>query len=255
MKKRKKQTSFPNLTYVPPYNNEDFGTFRLILPAYVRGVRENRKTNSNIAGEYFTVRYTVTMNRKRRRLLLQTMLDLVISRPDAWLNMAEYILIEDLVSGILENDGPERKSDEKYKNFTEELLGVAIYFLRNFPLRTKVFREAEPVPTSEVRRTIQSQVKEFRFSDPRTLKSRLDAYYPERLVTFTVEIPLQQSEVRNSVPYSSYTKGYGESHPKHLSSPIDWEIDGMEVWEFDCSQALQPKPILNQTDRNFTVPD
>lgn len=252
--KRSKKINFPDHDYQPSISNEDFGTFRLILPSYVKEERENRKTNSSIAGEYFTVRYTVTMNRKRRRLLLQTMLDLIILRPEAWLNMAEYILLEDLVSAILENDGPQRESDEKYINFTEEILGVAMYFLRNFPLRTRVFKEAESIPTSEVRSDIESQVTSFRFSDPRTLKSRLDAYYPERLVTFTVEIPLQQPEVRSSVPYSSYTKGYGESHPKHLSSPIDWEIDGQDIWEFHNSQSLKPKSI-NRKGRNFIVPD
>jgi hypothetical protein len=66
----------------------------------------------------------------------------------------------------------------------------------------------------------------------------MKVYDPTKNIIFTVQVPRSEKEFRSSIPYSSYCKGYGESHMKKLGSPIDYEIDGLEIWDFEKSQGF-----------------
>lgn len=242
--KIKKVKPSDNLPYLPTYSSDDFEGYKITYPSYVTEQKENEKSISEIEGEFFTVRYEITMNSKRRRLLLQTVLDKVLWAEHPYLNLADYMLIENLAFSIQELDSPEREDQEKYRDYLEELLGVSFYVLTTIPLRTKTGLMVNyEINGENIRNLINSECKAFKVSDKRTLNSRLNSYFPGKIVSFTVEVPLIQPENRNSIPYSSYTKGYGESHPKHLGTAKDWELDGQDVWEFQRSQTLKPRPI------------
>lgn len=241
MKKNKQSlTSSPFL----PIELEVSEQFRVRIPTRV--IENRKKDTDQMSGEYFTVTYNTPMTRKGRRLLLQTVLDSVIRKDPLLLNLGEYIIIEDLTSKIIENDSVENEQQLKYKRATEELLGIALMFLRAIPLTSRVEPEIpEPNLREFILALVYDECEFFSFSSDQTYGSRIATYHPARSVEFTVEIPLQDDE-GFFVPYSSYCKGYGESHPKHVRTPVDWEIDGEDTSNFEESQSIIPVDFYNR---------
>lgn len=221
------------------------GYFRVRLPARTEKSRARRNPQLT-ESEYLTVSYNFTMNRKSRRILLQTVLDSLFYKEEFVLNLGEYILIEDLISKIIELDPIETNQQQKWKKATEEILGIALLILKVVPLSTRIESKSEkPGQRQELFNLIEDQLSFFSISDPRTFQSRIQTYLPSRFVEFTVEIPLySNNKDRSSKRYDSYCKGYGESGSKIIRTPIDWEIDGEDVFSFEETSDYQPVQLL-----------
>lgn len=242
MKKSKVRRTFETSSLQNPYL-EEFESFQVRFPSYVIEREYDNEIESQIQeSEYFTVKWRITMTRKIRRIFLQTMIDSVYRKTIALINLAEYMILENLMSEILEKDQPKSEKDEKSKNYYEELIGTCLFILQHFKLKTKL-ETPEPEISMEQAREAIKDLKDFSISDDRTYASRRQFYFPQGLVQITVEVPLLKEEKRNSVPYSSYTKGYGESGKRKISTPVDWEIDGEEVYDFENSQCFQPRQL------------
>jgi hypothetical protein len=233
-----------------PIENE-VGDFNVTISSRVL---ENRKQkyDSQILGEYLTVNYNVTLSRKVRRVLLQTVLDSVMRKKVLFLNLGEYIVIEDLVFRILTQDQIEQKQHEKYRVHVEQMLGFALLVLHIVPVRTRyeIMNNEGHETLRQLLNLVLKKCSDFSISDSRTYESRRSYYNLKKFIEFSVQVPLIDSESRNSIPYSSYTKGYGESHMKKTQTPIDWEIDGEDIWEFTNSQEYQPVDLI-QTFREL----
>lgn len=218
---------------------EEIGLFRVRVPSYVIDARR-RERSSQLAGEYLTVKYKLTLSRKAKRLLLQTLLDSVMRKKFLTLNLGEYILIEDLVDRIENEDPVENKQQIEHKIATEQMLSFAILILRVCPLSTRnLIIVPEDLKIQDILQQVLESLTYFTISDDRTYASRRAYYDSSEKIEFTVQIPLMHVDDRNSIPYDSYTRGYGESYQKRRKTPIDWEIDGEDIYEFDNSQKYQ----------------
>jgi hypothetical protein len=134
---------------------------------------------------------------------------------------------------------------EKSRIGAVELLTATYYSLRNIPLRTRIDSEAKARQKSTTFiKIFEKRCSIFRISSQREYESRLSVYYPEKIISFTVGVPLLSRENQPSTRYSSYTKGYQESHPKKLQTPKDWEIDGEDIWDFEETQTLSLSPLI-----------
>jgi len=203
--------------------------------------RENEERSLTNDSVYPTVRFHIAMNRTRRRLLLQTVLDRIFLRQGFYLYLAEYIILEELYSSIIENDSKENLKETTVKLYAE-MLKLTYWILKNLSIRTKIeIRKGTDFSKDDVLGTIEKEFQVFRISSQRSYESRVNTYYPERIVSFTVGVPLISKARNSSTPYSSYTKGYGESHPKKLQTPIDYEIDGEDIYNFEETQSLEPR--------------
>ena len=229
---------------------EEAKYYRVEIPAYVEEERQHQ-TENDFTSEYYTVNFEITMSAKRRRLLLDTVLNMIFHR-DQWmrLSLADYIVIETLFTGILENDSPDDESQEKYRANTQDLLGAARFFLQALRLHVSKQVPIKGIPRRYVEERFEKHLPTFRFNNIRTHQSRVRTYWPAKIFKFSVILPLVQPDFHNGEPYSSYTKGYGESHPKHLQTATDWEIDGLEVHEFQKTQSLEPTyiPIFSKEE-------
>lgn len=251
----KKSEKTQKSTPLSPIENE-VGSFHVTIPSYVR---ENRKQkyDSQTLGEYLTVNYNITLNRKVKRILLQTVLDSVFRKKELFLNLGEYIIIEDLVFRIESEDQIEQKQQEAYREHVEQMLGFANLVLHIVPIRTRdsILNDEGHDHLRELLKLVLEHCSSFRISDSRTYESRKSHYNLERCIEFSVQVPLIGPENRNSIPYSSYTKGYGESHMKKTQTPIDWEIDGEDIWEFNKTQRYIPVDLIQtfrELERNIT---
>jgi len=222
---------------------EDEKMYRVEIPAYVTDDRKNLPENDQTS-EYYTVNFEITMDARRRRLLLDTILNMVYHR-DQWmkLSLADYIIIETLFTQILENDSPAEDRQEKFRANTQDLLGAAKFFLQSLPVQVSKQVPVKGVPRKYVADRFETYLPTFRFNNLRTHQSRVATYWPARIFKFSVILPLVQPDFHKGEPYSSYTKGYQESHPKHLQTATDWEIDGIEIHEFQKTQSLEPTII------------
>jgi len=216
-----------------PIESEIPETYRVRIPAVVEERRNKRNKSFTDESEYFTVSYKEIMTRKKRSIFLQTILDSVVRKENFVLNLAEYMIIEDLVTKIIELDLIEREDQEKYRLFTEDLVSVASLFLKVVPLSTKSDQKSELPNQRDSILLLEKELSYFQFSEDREYGSRQSYYFSGRLVEFTVEIPLSIAKDYFYVPYSSYCKGYGESHPKKIGTSVDWEIDGEEIYNLE----------------------
>lgn len=221
---------------------EEFENFKVRRSSLIgQDERENEERSKPNDSEYPTVRYEISMNRKKRRLLLQTLLDRIFLRENFYLYFAEYIILEDLYFSIIEKDSKEGLKDQDIRHYAEMLMLVK-WILKNLQIKSKLEdRKGTGYSKEDVQRTMEKEFLFFRISTSREYGSRVSTYYPEKIISFTVGITLISREKNKpSIPYSSYTKGYGESHPKKLQTPRDYEIDGEDIWNFDESQRLEP---------------
>jgi hypothetical protein len=202
---------------------------------------EDRKTLNEKESEYFTVKFKYTMTFREKCLLLETILNSIVRKDKIQLNLAEYMILEFLISEIVEI--PERlirsKKYEEIKEKVENLLNVSSTVLYYLPLVTR-YTNSGFRGQATIRDIIQLMEEKDILMTERELGSRMDKYFPGKLLEFTVEMPLNSNS--RGIPYSSYTKGYGGSGHKKTSSPQDWEIDGEDIYgEKDFSTYILPK--------------
>lgn len=185
--------------------------------------------------EYYTVKFKRNMNRRQVRLTLQTVLDLVIR--SHYITLADFLIIDELTSRVRSylTDDAENKKDPKEKEsfWYYEVLLISEILLKYAPAEGKEFSREGSENFSSIIQEAAKQCSEFSFSSDRTLGSRLKSYAPGHSLEITVVIPLSLRE-RNTQPYSSYTKGYQESHPdRRGKTPHRFELDGEDIWSFD----------------------
>jgi hypothetical protein len=202
---------------------------------------EDRKTLNEKESEYFTVKFKYTMTFREKCLLLETVLNSLVRKDKIQLNLAEYMIIEFLIAEIVEI--PERltkqKDYEKIKEKISNLLDISTTILYYLPLVTR-YTNSGFRGKATLEDIIHLMEEKDVLMTERELGSRLDKYFPGKLLEFTVEMPLNSSS--RGIPYSSYTKGYGESGHKKTSSPQDWEIDGEDIFgEKDFGTYILPK--------------
>jgi len=204
-------------------------------------VEEDRKNLLEKESEYFTVKFKYTMSYREKCLFLETILNSIVRKEPVQINMAEYIILDHLVQEIQQM--PERisksKKFEEIRTKVSNLLDITVTILHFLPLRVRYeirsFRDK--VKLEDI--LLLMKEKEVLMTD-REYGSRLDKYFPGKLLEFTVEMPLNSNP--RGIPYSSYTKGYGESGQKKTSSPQDWEIDGEDIYgEKDFGTYILPQ--------------
>jgi len=200
---------------------------------------ENVQRSLSSESEYPTVNYGFPLSKKKKRILLQNLLDRYFLREGNFLYFAEWLVLEDLTSRIREEDTKEKLSEEDILWYNETL-SLTNWILKEVSLKAKSFMKPGNGLSKQTILGAVENFLSFKVSDERTFRSRLDSYLPEKIIRFTVGIPLIQRERTNTKRYSSYTKGYGESHMKKISTPVDWEIDGEDIHNFDESQSLEP---------------
>lgn len=112
---------------------------------------------------------------------------------------------------------------------------------------------------TEVPRKLTESFEENHFvMSRRTYGSRFSTYKPENLLQI-LAVPLDifmNRENGKSEPYSSYCKGYGESHPnaRNLKTKPSFELDG-ETREIDYLHFadIQNQLILNQLELRYKM--
>jgi hypothetical protein len=204
-------------------------------------VEEERKNLLEKESEYFTVKFKYTMTYREKCLLLETIINSIVRKEYQVLNLAEYMIIEFLADKVsfLPEAAVRSKSYEEIRKKVSNLLDISYTILHNLPLSTRIEKKKTLPP--EIFKDLLSlmEEKDILMTD-REYGSRVDKYFPGKLLEFTVEMPLNSNP--RGIPYSSYTKGYGESGHKKTSTPQDWEIDGEDIYgEKDFGSIILPQ--------------
>lgn len=173
-----------------------------------------------ISEYHLTVRTEMTLNRKQASLLLAI---LSYQSIHFGVNLGMYLSLEHLSSWLLGNKKDPWEIKDKFVRDSVFVSQIILRSLGYLPLN----------PDSLVRipgRVRQGLLDSGLIMSKRTYGSRFSVYRPERLLSIlAVPVNIRFERIKgNSERYSSYCKGYGESHPsarRQRTKPSS-ELDG-----------------------------
>lgn len=182
-----------------------------------------------------TARLKISLERRLRSLLLEVLLYQAIH---FGVNFKMYLsmefLLSSLIGGKLDPRDLKDPNERRVCSLTYQVLGL----LRKNYLS---FDELDLIP----KRVCQEIISRKLVMDSRTYSSRFQHFRPERFLEVRA-VPLESIMERSkgtSKRYSSYTKGYGESHPSahRQSTKPSAELDGEDS---DRVQELSLKDLI-----------
>lgn len=184
-----------------------------------------REEEQSDTGFYLTVRLSIKLSRRQLCLLSGVFLKEI---REAGVNLSDLIVSEFLLSKLL-GDKTNPIELKETKEIEISLLLQSILF------------GSRDITLSDQRIALPDNVKELIDSSPfipnkRTAGSWQNVYKIKELIevrTVQVDTILERSSL--TVPYDSYCKGYGESHPSqhHKKTRISPELDAKEEPDID----------------------
>lgn len=184
----------------------------------VKGVLETENLSELSMDYQITARPLIRLSRKSVSLVLGVLVNQVRRKG---INFAQYLTMEYLYSWLL---GSKNDPIEVRDTFERRTLVLAQIVLKG--LNGDFIRLEDKVQLSlEAERALDSTGW---LMNDRTLWSRVTSYRPERWIEVrAVVLDVFLEKERNSEPYSSYCKGYGEAHRTARSkTPFSSELDG-----------------------------
>jgi len=210
-------------------------------------VRKRTGSNSDITtGVYLTVRISnSSLTKKHFRLILDTLLFEIVRDG---IDLYQYLMMEHLMSLLL---GPKLKPLDLLNEHERRVSLISMILMRDlrgldFGLENgpKRFLSKDLVETLSSSDLLMSE---------RTYNSRKSLWKPERYLSIqTVLIDTLIERSGKTVRYSSYCKGYGESHPSSHKQKVrpSAELDGKDLGDpedFSLQEILRLL-VLNQLE-------
>lgn len=194
---------------------------------------------SSFSMEYqLTVRTKIELSRRQSSLLLS-----ILNYQAAYfgVNFGIYLAMEYLTNGLLGNKLDPLEIGDDNERLTVMVSLILLSSLGNQTLNPIILNQ---VPLSIVQNLQENKL----LLDRRTFGSRLQCYRPEQILEVrAVPLNTQFDRVKgNSERYSSYCKGYGESHPsaRTVRTKPSPELDGKPEKERIISLADIPTYLV-----------
>lgn len=165
-----------------------------------------------------TARPLFKLERKGVSLILSVLVNQIVRQG---CDFTQYLVCEYLYSWLLGSKQDPLEIRDQNERKTVVLAQTVLKNLRGEWLRLKDKKYLTPNVEDELR-------KSGWLLNDRTLWSRVSHYRPERWIEVrAVVLDVFLEKERNSEPYSSYCKGYGEAHRTARSkTPVSSELDG-----------------------------
>jgi len=234
MKLKKKNVRSPLLKYIPTPKERKSSGFNVpasddSLPALSVRKRKDKKIEEQFIPVHLTVRMHPLLTGRRLSLVVGQFLYSVCT---SGVTLEDIVFLECLLSRILgQKTNPLLLKENKELELVLCIQSV-IFGVRDLNLNS----EKQSIP-----KDISSFVLSSKYiPNKRTANSRKANYSPERWMTIhTVQVDRIFEKSSNSIPYDSYCKGYGESHPSQhkLKTRRSPELDGEEV-DFDKERQI-----------------